>query len=71
MKVLVLFFLHFCSCSPIVCIFLMFLYSYYFILQLRLRVSYFPFNEGHKLSANQNYFFRSLEKDSLRQIKLN
>ena len=47
-------FLCFCSCSPILCTFLMFPYSYYFIPRLRLRVSHFPFNIGHKLSAIQN-----------------
>ena len=64
-------FLCFCSCSPILCIFLMFPYSYYFIPRLRLRVSHFPFNIGHKLSAIQNPLFSSPEKDSLLYIKLN
>ena len=57
--------------SPILCIILMFLYSYYFILRLRLRLSHFLFNIGHKLSAIQNPFFSSPEKDSLLHIKLN
>ena len=57
--------------SPILCIILMFLHSYYFILRLRPKVSYFPSNGGHKLSANQNTFFSSPEKDSLHHIKLN
>ena len=42
-------FLCFCSFPSIVCIFLMFLYSYYFILQFRL--DYFSFSGGHRPSA--------------------
>ena len=44
----------FCSFSWIVCIFLMFLYSYYFI--LRFRLSYISFSGGHRPSAIKVYF---------------
>ena len=34
----------------------MFLYSFYFILRLRLRVSYFPFNIGQTIRNSKSFF---------------